>query len=147
MPERRNVLAVQQRQNRSERVFGEELLTPEHHQDKPDAIAELHDEGTPWSVREAVADQPFRDERESHREAGRQAGPRQRLRRAGELLLAFPPDRLVHDFHVDGASLLGFVALPLGEIEVVFYFVFHVSSMAPEFAGTVCARLLRRPAE
>ncbi len=79
---------MQQRQNRRECVFGEELLAAQYDDKESNGVAELGNERPPGSIGQVSGQQSFRDQRKSHREPRRQPRPGQRYRRALEL---FPP--------------------------------------------------------
>jgi len=84
----RNHLRVIDR--RHQRIFREELLPPQNHQYRSEGVAEFPNQRPPWRIRQFGTEQALADQREPHRQAGSQTGPRQRSR---VLFNSFSPSR------------------------------------------------------
>src|SRR5215208_6454276 len=112
---RMKVAIVEQRQDRGQGVLGEQLLAPEHDDQEPDGVAEIADELAPGRVRKPALQDALRDEREAHRQPGRDAREEQRMRRPLELAFALGADGLVDQRRVRTALLLDGLALLAGE--------------------------------
>src|SRR5205814_4375072 len=97
------------RQDDGERVLGEALLAAEDDDEEIDGIAELRNERTPGSVRQQGAQEALADQREAHREPGRQPGEEERAAAALELVAPFAIDGFVDDAGMRRAALLGFL--------------------------------------
>ena len=112
--QRREIPLPEERQDHRERVLGKELLPAQDHDEEADAVAKLRYQRAPWRVREMGTQQALGKERESHRKARRQPGPREGRVCALEFVLPLRLDRQIKDMAPGRTAFLGLLLLRLG---------------------------------
>ena len=107
--ERGEIFVQEKRKDRSQRVFGEELLATENDDQKPERVTRAGDERTPRRVGKERGESGFCDEREAHREASGESRPRESDGGTLEFFFTFEADGFVDDLCADGDAFLNFL--------------------------------------